>query len=83
MTGRKHTILKPVLLSVTAVLVLWYLLCLPRDLFKGTPYSTVVLDRSGELLGARIADDGQWRFPPCDTVPERYAKAVIQFEDKY
>ena len=68
---------------MTAVLVLWYLLCLPRDLFKGTPYSTVVLDRSGELLGARIADDGQWRFPPCDTVPERYAKAVIQFEDKY
>ncbi len=83
MADRKHPILKPVLLSLTAVLVFWYLLCLPRNLFKGTPYSTVVQDRSGALMGARIAADGQWRFPPCDTVPERYAKALIQFEDKY
>jgi len=59
-----------------------WLLCLPRDLFRGTSYSTVVLDRNGELLGARIADDGQWRFPPCDTVPEKYARALIQFEDR-
>ena len=37
----------------------------------------------GELLGARIAEDGQWRFPPCDTVPARYAKAVVRFEDRH
>lgn len=60
-----------------------YLVCLPRDLFRGVPYSTVVRDRNGELLGARIASDGQWRFPPCDTVPDRYATALVAFEDHY
>ena len=72
-----------VLLILFLVLLAGWLCCLPRDLFKGTPYATVVTDRSGELLGARIADDGQWRFPPCDTVPYRYATALIQFEDRH
>ena len=62
---------------------LGWLTCLPRELFKGVSYSTVVTDRNGELLGARIAGDGQWRFPPSDTVPQKYATALIQFEDKY
>lgn len=64
-----------------SVLLAW-LLCLPRNLFKGTVYSTVVESAEGELLGARIADDGQWRFPPADAVPERFATALVQFEDK-
>ncbi|HCC51683.1 MAG TPA: hypothetical protein DEQ30_06160, partial [Porphyromonadaceae bacterium] len=54
---------------VIALLLILYLFCLPRKLFD-VPYATVVTDRYGELLGARIANDGQWRFPPCDTVPE-------------
>lgn len=69
-------------LVLCAGLLLLWLLCLPRDLFKGTVYSTVVESAEGELLGARVADDGQWRFPPCDTVPERFATALIQFEDR-
>ena len=68
---------------VLAVLLAGWLCYLPKDLFKGTPYATVVTDSHGELLGARIADDGQWRFPPCDTVPSRYATALIQFEDRH
>lgn len=60
-----------------------YLCCLPRNLFSGTPYSRILLDRNGELLSARIADDGQWRFPPSDTVPERFAKAITAFEDRW
>ena len=74
---------KAILLILLEVLLALWLCCLPRDLFKGTPYATVVTDRKGELLGARIASDGQWRFPPCDTVPPRYATALIQFEDRY
>ena len=70
-------------LGILGALLLAYAFCLPRDLFKNTPYSTVVTDRSGELLGARIASDGQWRFPPCKTVPEKYAVSVIEFEDRY
>ncbi|MCX6333632.1 MAG: penicillin-binding protein 1C [Bacteroidia bacterium] len=45
--------------------------------------STVVEARDGSLLGARIADDGQWRFPGNDTVPEKFEKALLTFEDKY
>ena len=70
-------------LGAAAGLFIWYLFCLPSDLFEGTSYSTVVNDRRGDLLGARIADDGQWRFPPCDSVPHKYKTALIQFEDKY
>ncbi len=68
---------------MAAALATGWLLCLPRDLFKGVSYSTVVESAEGELLGARIAADGQWRFPPCDTVPERFAAAIIQFEDRH
>ncbi len=63
-----------------AILLLW-LFCLPKDLFEGVPYSTVVTDKNGELLGARVADDGQWRFPMCDTLPEKFVTALIEFED--
>ena len=78
MSRRRTTVL-----IILGILLAGWLFCLPKDLFKGTPYATVVTDRNGELLGARIADDGQWRFPPCDTVPSRYAAALIQFEDRY
>ena len=73
---------KKILLGALAAALLAWLLCLPRDLFPGTPYSTVVESAEGELLGARIAADQQWRFPPCDTVSERFATALVQFEDR-
>jgi len=72
-----------VVLSLCAAAFIAWLFCLPRDLFKGTSYSSVVLSREGELLGARIADDQQWRFPPCQNVPDKYAEALIEFEDKH
>ena len=66
---------------IALALVAW-VLCAPWHPFRGVPYATVVESTEGELLGARIADDGQWRFPPCDTVPERFAAALVQFEDR-
>ena len=69
--------------GIIAVLLIAYWLCLPKDIFKGTSYSTVVTDRNGELLGARIASDGQWRFPPSDTVPQKFRTALIEFEDRW
>ncbi len=79
--GRKA--LKITLAGGAAALLAVYLLCLPRDIFKGTSYSTVVEDRNGELLGARIASDGQWRFPPSDSVPGKFRTAIIEFEDRW
>ena len=77
--GRKRKIFT----GLAALLLLGWFFCLPRNLFKGTVYSTVVESAEGELLGARIAEDGQWRFPPADTVPERFATALVQFEDRH
>ncbi len=63
------------------VLVLW-VFCLPKNLFDD-PKSTVVNSSDGVLIGARIADDGQWRFPEMDSVPERFEACVLMFEDEY
>lgn len=44
--------------------------------------STVLFDKHGRLLGAQIAADDQWRFPLIDSIPLRYEKALLSFEDK-
>ncbi|MBX2828778.1 MAG: penicillin-binding protein 1C [Flavobacteriaceae bacterium] len=64
-----------------ALLLVW-LFCLPKPLFKN-PTSTVVESREGILLGARIADDGQWRFPAMDSIPYRFEQSILHFEDEY
>lgn len=79
---RAMGIRKKTALFVLAFLLVWYLFFLPGTLFH-SPYSTLVSDRNGELLGARIASDGQWRFPPADSVPGKYEICLIQFEDRY
>jgi penicillin-binding protein 1C len=54
----------------------------PLPSFKD-PLSTVVEASDGSLLGARIADDGQWRFPGPEKVPDKFEKALLTFEDKW
>jgi penicillin-binding protein 1C len=63
------------------VFLLWYSVSLPSRLFNN-PYSTVLEASNGQLLTATIAADGQWRFPHSDSVPEKFAEAIIAFEDK-
>ena len=58
-----------------------YYFCLPKTLFDD-PYATVVNDRNGALLSARIANDGQWRFPELDSLPQKYITSLLSFEDK-
>ena len=70
------------MLGILTFLLIGYIFCLPRQLFH-VPYSTVVTDRNDELLGARIASDGQWRFPPRETTPEKIKQCLITFEDKH
>ena len=73
---------KKISLLLFFVLFSWYCFCLPSKLFKD-PTSTVLEDKTGILLGAKIADDGQWRFPYNEKVPDKFAKAITTFEDKY
>ncbi len=63
------------------LLISGYYISLPTVLFHD-PYSTVLEDRNGQLLGAMIAADGQWRFPPGIEVPDNFKTAIIAFEDK-
>lgn len=55
---------------------------LKKPLFDD-PFSPVLFDKDGQLLSARIATDGQWRFPGTGEVPEKFEKAVVNFEDQY
>lgn len=69
------------LLGIFALFLIWYIQALPKQLFND-PVCTVIKDRHGNILAARIADDGQWRFPHNNKVPDKFKKAVIQFEDR-
>ncbi|MFM9983658.1 MAG: transglycosylase domain-containing protein, partial [Flavobacteriales bacterium] len=54
---------------------------LPSSFFK-KPCSTVLYASDGSLLSAQIADDGQWRFPQRDSLPEKFETCLLLFEDQ-
>ncbi|MCX7023834.1 MAG: penicillin-binding protein 1C [Spirochaetes bacterium] len=60
-------------------LVFWF--SLPAPLFD-SPYSVAMYDREGRLLGARVAVDGQWRFPQAGEPSGRFTRALVAFEDR-
>ncbi|MXO03671.1 penicillin-binding protein 1C [Flavobacterium sp. HBTb2-11-1] len=68
--------------AIAFLLLLIYYFSIPRTLFK-EPYSTVIESKEGELLGAKIARDGQWRFPAQDSVLDKFKKCIVYFEDEY
>lgn len=63
--------------------IAWSILFLrvPRTLFP-SPCSALLYSAEGNLLGARIAPDGQWRFPATDTLPEKFVTCLLTYEDK-
>lgn len=63
-------------------LFLWFWFCLPNPLFSDQ-YATILTDRNGTLLSAKIADDGQWRFPKSEKINPRFKLCLIYFEDQY
>jgi len=77
----KLSLRKKVVLAVIAGFGVAYAFSLPENIFD-KPYSTVLEASDGQLLNASIAADGQWRFPPPDSIPDKFAEALIAFEDK-
>lgn len=75
---RRH----PIISAISGGLLVWYIFLLPSELFP-LPYSTVLESSDGKLLAAKIANDGQWRFPQIDSVPYRFKMSVLEFEDAY
>lgn len=76
------------MLLIFCALILWICLMhlwIPKPLIS-KPYSTLLYttETSGRevLLGARIASDGQWRFPSGSEVPGKFAICLTQYEDK-
>ncbi|MFC4268152.1 penicillin-binding protein 1C [Polaribacter marinivivus] len=67
---------------LVGILLIFYAFCLPKQLFV-KPTSTVITSTKGHLLGALIAEDGQWRFPHNDSVPDKFKTCLIQFEDEH
>lgn len=66
--------------GITAIWFVMYFM-IPRKLFN-VSYSTLLYTSEGELLGARIAPDGQWRFPASDSLPEKFVTCLLNYEDK-
>ena len=83
LSSLKHLVNKyKYLYTILLSFFIFYYFCLPTSLFTNQ-FSTVVYDRDGNLAGARIAGDGQWRFPDDSIVSEKFNKAIITFEDQY
>lgn len=76
----KKKYLKIITILFIVIFVYW-LFCLPKVYFE-VPKSSIIESSKGELLSARIANDGQWRFPLLDSVPDKFRHCIIQFEDR-
>jgi penicillin-binding protein 1C len=68
--------------SLAALVLIALLIPIPDPLFD-KPCATVLESSNGQLLGARIATDGQWRFPPADSLPGNYRTGLLMFEDRH
>lgn len=82
---RSYQNFKKIIISAIIILLsllIWFYFAVPRPLFEA-PYATLLETPEGELLGARIASDGQWRFPAPDSVPVKFEKCLLQFEDRH
>jgi penicillin-binding protein 1C len=75
------TIRKQIFTGIFLFLAVVYYFTLPKNLFND-PYCIVIRDRTGALMGAHVAEDGQYRFPETKNLPEQFEEAIIAFEDK-
>ncbi len=67
---------------IVFTLLVAYYFCLPKHLFED-PKATVITSSNDQLLGALIAEDGQWRFPETKNIPEKFKSCILLFEDEY
>jgi len=83
LNGLTHIMKRKKLIGVFISLLLGVLFyfSLPKPLFHDS-LSRVLLDSEGHVLNASIAADGQWRFPAIDSIPDKYIKSLILFEDQ-
>lgn len=73
---------KNIIIAIIIIVLFLFWFSLPKKLFNN-PCSTVIFASDGELIGAMIASDGQWRFPETKAVTEKFEKCLVQFEDRH
>lgn len=78
---KKLTIVGIIVLCLVIVCLLFHLCVVPKQLFAEET-STILLDDKDNLLGARIASDGQWRFPQSDSLNQRFITCLLNYEDQ-
>jgi penicillin-binding protein 1C len=78
----KHIAHRKLYYAILLLLATAYYFCLPHTIFKD-PTATVIEANDGQLLGAKIASDGQWRFPESTTIPKKFKQCILHFEDQY
>ncbi len=67
--------------AVLLALLLWFII--PIGEVFPDKYSRLVLDHTGRLLVATLAEDQQYRFPTDNlTLPDKYIQSVLEYEDK-
>ena len=76
----KHKRKRRITILVVLLFIWWF--SIPNRLFN-TPYSSILEGNNNELLAAKIANDGQWRFPLTDSVPYKFEQCITHFEDEY
>lgn len=79
---KKFLLKNKIKIAVGILVFTIYFFSLPDPLFD-EPTATVILSREGKLLGAKIAPDGQWRFPAPDTLPKKFVQCLLNFEDQH
>lgn len=55
---------------------------MPRPLFD-LPVSPVLVDQNEQLMGAKIASNGQWHFSESDSIYYKFKKALLHYEDRH
>ena len=79
---RRHPIITLCVVFIAATISCLQWLPLPPGLSK-QHFASLLLARDGQLLGASIAKDQQWRFSPVEQLPEKYLQSLLLFEDRY
>ena len=73
---------KYTVLIIAGIIFCWYWFSFDMSFFA-RPTSTVLMDRRGELLGAKLAADGCWRFPMGADCPVLFQQLIVQQEDEF
>ncbi len=71
------------IVAVAATGAYWIASLGPAPLGKGLAFSTLVVDRDGELLRAYLTPQGRWRLPATrENVDPRFLALLLAYEDK-